>query len=68
MMFIDLKINKKFKLVRFNMERGTYSSYICVKVYPVRNKRYDIFNRYNLTTNRFVFIKPTSIVSEVYDE
>ena len=65
MNFIDLKINKYFKVIYFDEESGTYHTHKMVKIVPRKNHNFDIFNRYNLNTKRYVFINPEREVKEL---
>ena len=65
MKFIDLKINKYFKLINFDETKGSFITYKLIKIVPVKNRKFDVFNRYNLTTHRYVFVNPETIVKEI---
>lgn len=65
MKFIDLRIGKYFKLLKFNEENGTYVTHKLVKTVPRKNIDFDVFNRYNLTTERYQFINPDRTVKEL---
>lgn len=65
MKFIDLKVGKYFRTLYFDEETGTYHTHKLVKIVPRKNHRFDIFNRYNLITHRYVFIKPEKEIKEL---